>query len=449
MRFALRSGYCASIKAGQLGLKTVCIEKRGALGGTCLNVGCIPSKTLLNIAHKYADAQKNFKKLGIEVTGLKMNWGKFDSCSSAVRRSSRPPLLPPQLWLTAVAPGGPPCTEKAQKKKDVVITMLTKGIEGLLKKNKVDYVKGEASFVDANTLKVVGADGKESQISAKSILIATGSKVAPFRVAQYDEKTILSSTGALSLQKVPKNMVIVGGGVIGIEMAYVYSSLGAEVTIVEFLDRIIPPADADVSRAYKQILEKKKIKVFTSHAVVEIQKTGAGAKVGFQPVKGGQKTVLEVEKVLISTGRVPCTDGLNAKGVNLLIDKYGRIEINSQYQTSVPNIYAIGDVVKGPMLAHKAEEEGVAVVSMLKGLKPHVNYDLIPSVVYSTPEIAWVGKTEEELKAASNAHHLSSPPNWSRLLFVRNAPPSSPPVVACSAREWKAPPLTIHAAHSL
>jgi len=356
-------GYVAAIKAGQLGLKTVCVEKRGALGGTCLNVGCIPSKALLNISHKYEDANKHFKDLGLVVEGgVKVDFAKVMS------------------------------------KKEEIVKGLTGGIEYLFKKNKVDYVKGWGTFKDANTIVAKTAEGKEETISAKNIMIATGSEVIKLPFLPLDEEVFVSSTGALSLKKIPEHLIVIGAGVIGTELGSVYKRLGSKVTVIEYGDRVAPFLDVEVSKAFQKSLEKQGLVFKLGTKVTGGKRTGNSAEVVMEAVKGGSQETLKADVVLVCTGRRPNTDNLGAQDLGLKMDKIGRIEINNHFQTNIPNIYAIGDVVTGPMLAHKAEEEGIACVEMLAGKGGHVNYEAIPNVIYTHPEVASVGRSEEELK---------------------------------------------------
>jgi len=358
-------GYVAAIKAGQLGLKTVCVEKRGALGGTCLNVGCIPSKALLNISHKYEDANKHFKDLGIVIEGgAKIDFGTM------------------------------------MKKKEEIVKGLTGGIEYLFKKNKVDYVKGWGTFKDKNTIVAKTLDGKEETISAKNIMVATGSEVIKLPFLPLDEEVFVSSTGALSLKKIPEHLVVIGAGVIGTELGSVYKRLGSKVTVIEFGERVCPFLDTEVSKQFQKSLEKQGLTFKLGTKVTGGKRTGNSAEIVMESVKGGNQETLKADVVLVCTGRRPNTDNLGAQDLGLKMDKIGRIEINGHFQTNIPNIYAIGDVVTGPMLAHKAEEEGIAAVEIIAGKGGHVNYDAIPNVIYTHPEVASVGKSEEELKAA-------------------------------------------------
>ncbi|PKI83330.1 dihydrolipoyl dehydrogenase [Malassezia vespertilionis] len=356
-------GYIAAIKAGQLGLKTVCIEKRGALGGTCLNVGCIPSKSLLNNSHKYHDVQHDLKKRGIDVEGVKLN------------------------------------LDVMLKAKDKAVTGLTKGVEMLLKKNKVDYIKGMASFAGPNKLDVQLLDGGETQVEGKNIVIATGSEVSPFPGIEIDEKQIVSSTGALSLPEVPKKFVVIGGGVIGLELGSVWRRLGAEVTVVEFNDAIGGPGvDADIAKLMKRTMEKLGIKFMLGTKVASVEKSADQVKIKAEDVKSGKEVDIDANVVLMSIGRRPNTSGLNLEAVGIEMDKRGRVVVDDEYNTSCKGVRAIGDVTFGPMLAHKAEEEGVAIAEFIKTGHGHVNYDAIPAVIYTYPEVAWVGKSETALK---------------------------------------------------
>lgn len=357
-------GYVAAIKGGQKGLKTVCIEKRGSLGGTCLNVGCIPSKALLNATHKYHEAQHSFKELGINVKEVSMDFGQL------------------------------------MKQKEKAVTGLTSGIEYLFKKNKVDYVKGYGKFSSNNEIEVDLNQGGKDKIKAKNIIIATGSEPSPLpgNVIPIDEKYVVSSTGALSLTSIPKRLVVIGGGVIGLEMGSVYSRLGSQVTVVEYMDRICPTMDIEVTTNFKKILEKQGFKFMLKSKVVGGKGGPNGCKVEIEPAEGGARQTLDCDIILVATGRRAFTQGLQLEKAGLTADKYGRVETNDHLQTKVPNIWAIGDVIKGAMLAHKAEEEGIACVENIIGEAGHVNYDAIPGVIYTHPEVSSVGKTEEELK---------------------------------------------------
>lgn len=359
-------GYVAAIKGGQKGLKTVCIEKRGSLGGTCLNVGCIPSKALLNATHKFHEAQHGFKDLGIIAKDVSIDFGQL------------------------------------MKQKEKAVTGLTSGIEFLLKKNKVDYVKGWGKFASANEIEVDLNQGGKEIIKAKNIIIATGSEPSPLpgNVIPIDEKYVVSSTGALSLTSIPKKLVVIGGGVIGLEMGSVYARLGTQVTVVEYMDRVCPTMDIEITTNFKKLLEKQGLKFLMKTKVVGGAGGPNGCKVEIEPAEGGSRTSLDCDIILVSTGRRAFTGGLQLEKAGLVADKRGMVEVNDHLQTKVPSIWAIGDVVRGAMLAHKAEEEGIAAVENIIGEAGHVNYNCIPGVIYTHPEVAAVGKTEEELKAA-------------------------------------------------
>lgn len=356
-------GYVAAIKAAQLGMNTACVEKRGALGGTCLNVGCIPSKALLHASHLLHDAHANFAKYGLRGgEGVTMD------------------------------------VKAMQAQKDRAVKALTGGVEYLFKKYKVTYVKGSASFVNANTLEVAGLDGKNSTIETKKTIIATGSEPTELPFLKFDEKIVISSTGALALDHVPKKMLVIGGGVIGLELGCVWARLGAEVTVVEFASRCAATCDPDISKILTDCLAKnEKMKFMTNTKVISGNNTGSGVTIEVE-TKDGKKQTLSADVLMCSVGRRPYTGGLKPEAINLKMEK-GFVCIDDHFQTNVPNVYAIGDVVnKGPMLAHKAEEEGVACAEILAGKPGHVNYDVIPGVIYTMPEIAQVGKTEEEVK---------------------------------------------------
>ena len=353
-------GYVCAIRLAQLGLKTACIESRGSLGGTCLNVGCIPSKSLLNLSEEFHKA-KNLSNKGIEVGEVKLNLNKM------------------------------------MKSKDKAVTVLTKGVEFLLKKNKVTYFKGHGSFKSKNEINIKDANNKETIIRADNIVIATGSVPVSLPGINFDEKIILSSTGALKIEQVPKKMVVVGGGYIGLEMGSVWSRLGAEVHVVEFLDHITPGMDKEISNEFMKILKKQGMKFHMQHKVESIKKNKSGAVV-LTSDKDGNKKDFECDVVLISVGRKPNTFGLNLEKIGIELDDKKRVKTKDNFQTNLDNVYAIGDVIDGPMLAHKAEDEGIAVAENIAGQSGHVNYDTIPGVVYTTPEVASIGKTEEQLK---------------------------------------------------
>ena len=353
-------GYVCSIRLAQLGVKTACIESRGSLGGTCLNVGCIPSKSLLNLSEEFQKV-KHLSNKGIEIGEVKLNLSKM------------------------------------MKSKDKAVTILTKGVEFLLKKNKVTYFKGFGSFKSKNQISITDDQNKEILIEAEKTIIATGSSPVSLPGVQFDEKTIVSSTGALKLEQVPKKMVVVGGGYIGLEMGSVWSRLGAEVHVVEFLDHITPGMDSEISSEFMKILKKQGIKFHMQHKVEGIKKNKLGAVVTTSDKEGNKKN-FECNVVLISVGRKPNTQGLNLEKMGVSLDKKKRIKTDKNFKTSLENIYAIGDVIDGPMLAHKAEDEGIAVAENIAGQSGHVNYETIPGVVYTTPEVASIGKTEEQLK---------------------------------------------------
>jgi len=353
-------GYVCAIRLAQLGFKTACVESRGSLGGTCLNVGCIPSKNLLNISENYHKAQ-NFSKLGIEVGEVKLN------------------------------------LEKMMKNKDKAVTILTKGVEFLFKKNKVTYFKGTGSFKSSNKISILDDQKKETIIETEKTVISTGSVPVELPGMEFDEKIIVSSTGALTLQIVPKKMVVVGGGYIGLEMGSVWSRLGTEVHVVEFLDHITPGMDKEVSVEFMKILKKQGINFHMQTKVEGITKNIKGASVSTSD-KDGKKINFDCDVVLISVGRKPNTNNLNLEKIGVELDEKKRIKTDNNFKTNINNIYAIGDVIKGPMLAHKAEDEGIAVAENIAGQSGHVNYDLIPGVVYTSPEVASIGKTEEQLK---------------------------------------------------
>ena len=366
-------GYVCAIRAAQLGLKTACVESRGALGGTCLNVGCIPSKSLLNLSENFHKAKKDFNQQGIEIDGIKLN------------------------------------IEKMMSNKNKSIQVLTKGVEFLFKKNKVTYIKGKGVLLSKNDVTVYDNNNKKN-FKSKNIVIATGSEVVSLPGIEIDEKNIISSTGALSLEKVPKKLVVIGGGYIGLEMGSVWSRLGAEVTVIEYLDHITSGMDKEVSKEFQKILTKQGIKFKMESKVNTVKNTGTNVSVNYTDIKNSKNETLIVDKVLVSVGRKPYTEGLNLSKIGIKRDKKGRIEVNEKLQTSIKNIYAIGDVIKGPMLAHKAEEEGIAVAEILAGQAGHVNYDIIPGVIYTSPEVATVGKTEEQLKKDNKSYKIGKFP---------------------------------------
>ncbi len=361
-------GYVAAIRCAQLGMKTAIVEKYATLGGTCLNVGCIPSKALLDSSHHYEEAVKHFEEHGIEIPGeVKVN------------------------------------LEKMIGRKQAVVDQTTKGIQFLMDKNKIEVFRGLGSFKDATHIDIKPEKGKSTTIEAKNIIIATGSKPASLPFITLDKERIITSTEALELKEIPKHMIIIGGGVIGLELGQVYSRLGADVSVVEFMDRIIPGMDGALSKELMRVLKKQKVKFYLSHKVKSVKSKGKNVTVVADDPKGGELS-LEGDYCLVSVGRRPYTDGLNAEAAGIKVDDKGRIEVNDHLQTHAPNIYAIGDVVRGAMLAHKAEEEGTMVAEILAGQKPHIDYNLIPNVVYTWPEVASVGKTEEQLKESGVAY---------------------------------------------
>ncbi|KEF53666.1 dihydrolipoyl dehydrogenase [Exophiala aquamarina CBS 119918] len=369
------AGYVGAIKAGQEGLKTACIEKRGTLGGTCLNVGCIPSKSLLNNSHLYHQIQHDTKKRGIDVGDVKLN------------------------------------LKQMMKAKDESVTGLTKGVEFLFKKNKVDYIKGAGSFVDEHTVRVNLSDGGETDVKAKNIIIATGSESTPFPGLEIDEKKVITSTGAIALEEVPKRLTVIGGGIIGLEMASVWSRLGSQVTVVEFLGQIGGPGmDAEVAKQAQKILGKQGMKFKLNTKVTSGDASGDGVKLEVEAAKGGKNETIESDVVLVAIGRRPYTEGLGLENIGIELDDKKRLVIDQEYRTKIPHIRVVGDVTFGPMLAHKAEEEGVAVVEYIKKGFGHVNYGAIPSVMYTHPEVAWVGQNEQELKAAGVKYNVGNFP---------------------------------------
>lgn len=358
------AGYVGAIRAAQLGFRTACVESRAALGGTCLNVGCIPSKALLQSSELFEEAAHSFKDHGIKT-------GKVE-------------LDLPQMMA----------------RKDTVVKQLTGGIEMLFKKHKITWLKGRGSIAAPGQVSVAAADGKTETVAAKHILIATGSEVTPFPGITIDEKQIVSSTGALALPAVPKTMAVIGGGVIGLELGTVWRRLGAEVTVIEYLDRITPGMDGETSKQLQRILTKQGVVFKLGQKVTGAKADKKGVTITFEPAAGGKAENLTVDVLLVSIGRRPVTQGLGLEGAGVAVDEKGRVKTNGRFETSVPGVYAVGDVIAGPMLAHKAMEEAVVCMEMIAGQRPHLNYDAIPSVIYTWPEVASVGKTEEELKAA-------------------------------------------------
>ncbi|MFV8224522.1 dihydrolipoyl dehydrogenase [Christiangramia aquimixticola] len=354
-------GYVAAIRCAQLGMKTAIIEKYSTLGGTCLNVGCIPSKALLDSSHHYDDAIRHFEDHGIEIPGeVKLN------------------------------------LEKMMERKASVVSQTCDGVKFLMDKNKIDVYEGVGSFKDKTHINIE-KDGETQTIEAKKTIIATGSKPANLPFIELDKERVITSTEALKLKEVPKHMIVIGGGVIGLELGQVYKRLGAEVTVVEFLDRIIPTMDSALSKELQKVLKKQGIKFYTSTKVKSVERNGDEITIKADDKKD-KEIELKGDYCLVSVGRKPFTDGLNAEAAGVELDDKGRVKVNDHLQTNVDNIYAIGDVVRGAMLAHKAEEEGTMVAELMAGQKPHIDYNLIPGVVYTWPEVAAVGKTEEQLK---------------------------------------------------
>ena len=358
-------GYVAAIRCAQLGLKTACVEGRDTLGGTCLNVGCIPSKALLHASHMLHEAEHNFAEMGLKGKSPSVDW--------------------PQM----------------QKYKQSTIDTNTKGIEFLFKKNKVDWIKGWATIPEAGKVKV----GDEVH-EAKNIIIASGSEPAPLKGVEVDEKVVVTSTGALELGKVPKKLVVIGAGVIGLELGSVYARLGSEVTVVEFLDHITPGMDAEISKQFQKMLKKQGLTFIMGAAVQGTEVNKSKAKVTYKLRKDDSEHVLEADTVLLATGRRPFVDGLGLEALNIKMTDRGQIAVNAHWETSVKGIYALGDVIEGPMLAHKAEDEGMAAAEQIAGQHGHVNYSVIPGVIYTHPEVANVGETEETLKAAGRNYKV-------------------------------------------
>ena len=367
-------GYVSAIRCAQLGFKTAIIEKYSSLGGTCLNVGCIPSKALLASSHLYEEGMKHFEPNGIEITGeLRVNF------------------------------------EKMVARKQAVVDQTVGGINYLMNKNNITVFEGTGSFVDTTHVEIAKADGTAETIEGKNIIIATGSKPSNLPFIKLDKERIITSTEALKLPEVPKHLVIIGGGVIGIELGQVYLRLGAKVSVVEYLDRIIPGMDAQLSKELTKVLKKAGMKFYVSHKVQAVERNGEEVKVTAENAKG-ETITLEGDYALVSVGRRPYTDGLKAENAGVKVSDRGMIEVNDHLQTASSNIYAIGDVVRGAMLAHKAEEEGTMVAELIAGQKPHIDYNLIPGVVYTWPEVAAVGKTEEQLKEAGTKYKVGSFP---------------------------------------
>jgi len=353
-------GYVCAIRSAQLGFKTACIESKNTLGGTCLNVGCIPSKSLLNLSENFNKVKKNFSDLGITTGKVTLNLSKM------------------------------------MKAKEKSVTVLTKGIEFLFKKNKITYIKGKASFKSNNEI-IVQESNSQRIYRANHIIISTGSEPTSLPGIKINEKIIVSSTGALSFNKVPKELVIIGGGYIGLEMGSVWKRLGSNVTVIEFLDHIVTGMDKDISIEFLKILKKQKINFKLNSKVTAVSIVKGKAVVDYTSNETSVRKRIQADKVLVAVGRKPNTEGLNLKKMSIKCDNQGRIQVDNKFQTSVKNIYAIGDVIKGPMLAHKAEEEGIAVAEIIAGQSGHVNYNIIPGVIYTSPEVASVGKTEQQL----------------------------------------------------
>ena len=367
-------GYVCAIRAAQLGMKVAVVEKNPTLGGTCLNVGCMPSKALLHASEMFEEAGHSFAKMGIGVSAPKLD-------------------LPAMMNF-----------------KQQGIDGNVKGVEYLMKKNKIDVISGTGKILGVGKVEVTIADGKTQTVETKNIVIATGSDVAKLKGLEIDEKRIVSSTGALSLDKVPGRLLIVGAGVIGLELGSVWRRLGAQVTVVEFLDRILPGMDGEIAKQFQRLLEKQGFAFKLGAKVTGVDTSGKTLMAQVEPAAGGAAETIEADVVLVAIGRTPYTDGLGLKEAGVALDERGRVEIDAHFATSVKGIYAIGDVVKGPMLAHKAEDEGVACAEILAGQAGHVNYDVIPSVIYTTPEVSSVGKTEEELKQAGIAYTVGKFP---------------------------------------
>lgn len=366
-------GYVAAIRCAQLGMKTAIIEKYSTLGGTCLNVGCIPSKALLDSSEHYHNAVHNFTEHGIDIKGIKAN------------------------------------IDQMVKRKNDVVSQTCAGVKFLMDKNKVDIYEGLGSFVDKNTVKVKHNDGKETILSSKNVIIATGSKPNFFPGMEPDKKRIITSTEALNMKEIPKKMLVIGGGVIGLELGSVFARLGSAIEVVEFAPTIIPTMDGSLSKELTKVLKKEGFKFNVEHRVLKVENKGKSVLLTALNKKNEEVT-FEADYCLVAVGRKPYTAGLNLEAAGLTVNQRGQIDVNDHLQTSVPNIYALGDVVRGAMLAHKAEEEGVFAAEYIAGQKPHINYNLIPGVVYTWPEVAAVGKTEEELKSAGVNYKVGSFP---------------------------------------
>ncbi|KCZ50593.1 dihydrolipoyl dehydrogenase [Hyphomonas pacifica] len=355
-------GYNCAIRAGQLGLKVACIESRGTLGGTCLNVGCIPSKALLHASEMFATAQNDFAAMGIKTGKLELD------------------------------------LDQMMAQKTDAVNGLTKGIEFLFKKNKVDYVKGRGKILGKGKVEVTGEDGKTQTLDTKNIVIATGSEPANLPGIEIDEERVVTNTGALSMTSVPKRLILIGAGVIGLEMGSVWSRLGSEVTVVEYLDRIMPGADNEIAKEAQKVFKKQGLNFRLGMKVTGVEKLKSKLKLSMEPAAGGETEVLDADAVIVAIGRKPYTEGLGLESVGVKTDKRGVVQVTDGHFMAADGVWAVGDCIHGPMLAHKAEDDGVAVAELIAGKAGHVDYNLVPSVVYTKPEIAWVGKTEEQLK---------------------------------------------------
>ncbi|MCB1883156.1 MAG: dihydrolipoyl dehydrogenase [Geminicoccaceae bacterium] len=367
-------GYVCAIRCAQLGLKTACVEARETLGGTCLNVGCIPSKALLHSSHLYETAAHKFAEHGLNAGGVTVDVAKM------------------------------------RARKDGVVKSLTDGIKFLFKKNKVEYVEGTGTIKGKGEVEAALTAGGSRTLKAKAIVIATGSESMPLKGVEVDEKRVVSSTGILDLEKVPEHLVVIGGGYIGLEMGTVWLRLGAKVTVVEFLERITPGMDLEVSKQFQRILQKQGMTFRLGTKVTGVDASGERLKVGVEPAKGGDAGTIEADVVLLAIGRRAYTQGLGLENAGVKLDERGRVEVDERFATSVEGVYAIGDVIRGPMLAHKAEEEGSNLAEYLAGQKPHLDYDIIPGVVYTAPEVAAIGKTEEQLKEAGVGYKVGKFP---------------------------------------
>tara|TARA_Y100001970_G_scaffold216812_2_gene265444 strand:+ start:17279 stop:18688 length:1410 start_codon:yes stop_codon:yes gene_type:complete len=368
------AGYVAAIRASQLGLSVACIERMHTLGGTCLNIGCIPSKALLHASEEFKHAQKGMNKHGIKIDGVSLDLSSM------------------------------------MAHKDDVVDQLTKGIDMLFKKNDVEHIQGDARIISNQEVEVTATDKEKTIISGANIIIATGSTPADLPGAVIDEKQIVSSTGALRLTKVPEHLVVIGAGYIGLELGSVWGRLGAKVTVVEYLNRITPGMDEEVASQFQRLLKRQKIKFKLGTKVTELETYQEGVKIRLESVSEGKNDEIDADVVLLAIGRIPHTSNLGLDNLGINIDDRGFIKVDDHYKTNVDGIYAIGDVIPGPMLAHKAEEEGVAVAELISGEKSHVNYDAIPSVIYTNPEVASVGKTEEQLKEEGREYKVGSFP---------------------------------------